>query len=354
MSGPPSSSKSALDEPRGRESSKRNSRLRQVVRTVLIMCVALVAAAVLVWQGIAAAGNPIPTAIMPLPMAALDIAILVSREGLEIILVLATLVAGLSVKNSGYQRPIRAGAALGVLALIVTWFVGITVVSDLAVNYGALYVQATTGMLAVVIILIEMDWFFHGVYWTGWISMQNRKKMSLIADANRVGKSSRRVLLGLIAIGFATVFRDGFEIILFLQSFYLEMGPAVVYYGAAAGLALTLAIGYLTFVGQRHLPYMKMLILTGVLLTCVVFVMVGEEVNEMQLAGWIGTTNIPWLQGVPAWVETWFSIFPNVQTFTAQALALLTVAGSFVFLRYRMWRQVRNPKDQSLQTKGKL
>ena len=52
----------------------------------------------------------------------------------------------------------------------------------------------------------------------------------------------------------------------------------------------------------------------------VLWVMVGEEVNEMQLAGWIGTTPIPGLN-LPGWTGTWFSIFPNVETFAAQALA---------------------------------
>ena len=88
------------------------------------------------------------------------------------------------------------------------------------------------------------------------------------------------MLLGLVVLGFASVYREGFEVVLFLQSYYLQMGPTVVYYGAAAGLVLTLAAGYLTFLGQRHLPYKKMLIATGVLLTGVLFVMVGEEVNE--------------------------------------------------------------------------
>jgi high-affinity iron transporter len=314
------------------------------------MAVALFAAAVLVWQGITVSGNPIPTSAMPLPMAALDIAILVSREGLEIILILAALIGGLKGKREGYQRPIRFGAGLGVLALVITWFVGINIVSDLAESFGALYLQAVTGMLAVIIILIEMDWFFHGVYWSGWIAMQNRKKRSLMADADRLGKNSRRIIFGLVVIGFATVFRDGFEVILFLQSFYLELGSAVVYYGAAAGLTLTLAIGYVTFLGQRRLPYMRMLVLTGILLTAVVFVMVGEEVNEMQLAGWIGTTPIPWLNGIPAWAERWFSIYPNVETLLAQALALLTVAGSFLFLRYRMWKQIQNSRNAIVKT----
>jgi high-affinity iron transporter len=63
--------------------------------------------------------------------------------------------------------------------------------------------------------------------------------------------------------------------------------------------------------------------------------MVGEQVNEMQLAGWIGTTKVSWLQGIPAWAGTWFSIFPNVETIVGQALAVLLVAGSFLIHRRR-------------------
>lgn len=117
----------------------------------------------------------------------------------------------------------------------------------------------------------------------------------------------------------------------------------VVYYGAAAGLVLTVAAGYLIFLGHRHLPYKKMLVATGVMLTGVLFVMVGEEVNGMQLAGWIGTTNIHALEATPAWAGLWFSIFPNVQTFVGQAAALLPVGGCLLISRHRMSKLINSP-----------
>jgi len=324
-----------IAEPTDESSSSRGIDLRQWVRTALIVVAAIAIATVLIWQGITAAGNPNPTTHTPFPVAALDIAVLVNREGLESILVLAALIAGLKGQNYGFKRPIQAGAGMGFFAGVVTWFVAISIVGNLMVNYGALSVQAATGIVAVIVLLIVMNWFFHGVYWSGWISVQNRTKRSLIAEANETGAKTNRVLLGLAMLGFASVYRESVEVVLFLQSYYIQMGPTVVYYGAAAGLVLTVAAGYLTFVGHRHLPYKKMLILTGVLLTCVLFVMVGEEVNEMQLAGWIGTTNIPSLQWIPDWAGLWFSIFPNVQTFVGQALAILLVVGSYFVSRYR-------------------
>ncbi len=310
--------------------------MRQVARTVVIIVAAVAIAAVLVWQGIAVAGNPNPTKGTPFPIAALDIAVLVNREGLESILVLAALVAGLKGKDYGYTRPVQLGASLGFCAGIASWFVAITVVGSLTASYGALAVQAATGMFAVVVLLIVMNWFFHGVYWSGWINMQTKAKRSLVAEAQQTGKNTRRVLLGLVVLGFASVYRESVEVVLFLQSYYISVGPTVVYYGASAGLVLTVAAGYLTFLGHRHLPYKKMMVATGAMLTGVLFVMVGEEVNEMQLAGWIGTTNIPALQGTPAWAGLWFSIFPNVQTFLGQAAALLLVGGAYFVSKRRV------------------
>src|ERR1700688_4000790 len=111
-----------------------------------------------------------------------------------------------------------------------------------------------------------MNWFIHSVYWSGWINMQNRRKRTLIEEADVAGGRFRRVALGLALLGFASVYREGVEIVLFLQSYRLQMGDLVVDYGAAAGLVLTVAAAYLTFVGHRRLPYKRMLVVTGILL----------------------------------------------------------------------------------------
>ena len=88
-----------------------------------------------------------------------------------------------------------------------------------------------------------------------------------------------------------------------------------------------------------------MLIVTGALLVFVLIVMVGEQVNEMQLAGWIGTTDIPWLAWLPDWAGLWFSLFPNVETVAAQIVAIVLVLGSYAYSRYQA---VTLPKKQGL------
>ena len=77
------------------------------------------------------------------------------------------------------------------------------------------------------------------------------------------------------------------------------------------------------------------------MLLFVLIVSVGEEVNEMQLAGWIGTTNVSWLN-IPGWMGTWFSLFNNWETFIGQGLAVALVLGSYVGAQYlRVWRPRR-------------
>jgi high-affinity iron transporter len=100
----------------------------------------------------------------------------------------------------------------------------------------------------------------------------------------------------------------------------------------AVGLALTAVVGALTFIAHHKLPYKRMLVFTGVLIGFVLIVMVGEGVQEMQLAGWLPTTNI----GVtfPGWIGTWLAIFPTVETLTAQALAAGAVIASYLIAEH--------------------
>jgi high-affinity iron transporter len=129
----------------------------------------------------------------------------------------------------------------------------------------------------------------------------------------------------------------GFEVVLFLQSYYLKMGGAIVLGGALLGILLSGLVAVLTFVAHSRLPYRKLLISTGVMLGFVLLIMVGEQAQEMQLANWIPTTKIGALESViPDWMGVWFSIFPTVETLVAQLLAAILVIGSYYAARRRV------------------
>lgn len=298
---------------------------------ILLALAALAVTGVLVWQGLTAQGAPDPTVAHTTPaVAVLDIAVLVFREGLECILVLSAITASMTGNNQPHRRPIAVGAGIAFVATLITWFIAAGIVKGLSNNISALNLQAATGLLAVIVLLVVMNWFFHKIYWGGWVSMHNRKKKSLLTDAHATEISHARLLWGLGLLGFASLYREGFEVVLFLQTYYLQMGGKIVLAGAALGIFLSGIVAVLTFIAHQKLPYRKMLVLTGVLLGVVLLVMVGEQAQEMQLAHWIPTTPINSLTNViPAWAGLWFSVFPTVETLAAQAIAAALVIGSY-------------------------
>ena len=70
----------------------------------------------------------------------------------------------------------------------------------------------------------------------------HRGRRRLLDEAGGGAGAGPRVLGGLALLGFSCVYREGFEVVLFLQSLRLKYGAGVVARGAALGIALTLAI----------------------------------------------------------------------------------------------------------------
>src|SRR5258705_9807463 len=296
-----------------------------------VIAAAFFVVAMLLWQGVTAHGAPDPMRPNTSPTVAfLDIGILVFREGLECILVLAAITASMTGAKRSHRRPVALGASLAFAASLITWFVAVRIVGSLSDNMSALDLQAATGLLAVIVLLVIMNWFFHKIYWGGWIRAHNRRRKALLENARSIEISQRHLWWGLILVGFTSLYREGFEVVLFLQSYNLRLGGGVVLKGALLGIVLSGMVAVLTFVLQQRLPYRKMLIITGILLGVVLLVMVGEQAQEMQLAHWISTTPIPWLtNSIPAWVSLWFAVFPTYETMAAQFLAALIVIGSY-------------------------
>ena len=315
--------------------SERTLRQKTAFNGFLIAS-ALLVFAVFVWQGITAQGNPDPSAAdLSVTTAVVNTGILVFREGLEAILVLAAITASMVRKQQAYWKPVALGSGLSLLATLATWFLVVALIS--VIPLSELDIQAATGLLAIVVLLIIMNWFFHKLYWTGWISHHNRRKQALTGAEGTKEGTTKGVYSGLLLLGFTAVYREGFEVVLFLQNLRLRAGGAAILQGVAIGLFLTAIVAVLTFVLHHHLPYKKMLVLTGVMLGAVLIVMVGESVQELQLAHWLPTTEL----GVhfPAWWGMWFAVFPNLEGVTSQLAAALLVVGSYVSAQYlKVWR----------------
>jgi high-affinity iron transporter len=261
---------------------------------------------------------------------------IVFREGLEAVLIFAAVTASMQGANRRRRRPVVLGAALSSVAAVATWFV-VSAVLDVASPLGP-RLEAITGFVAIAVLLVVMNWFVHKVYWTGWIARHHRQRRRVLG---RVGLSAT---VGLIALGFTSVYREGFEVVLFLQNLKLQQGSSVVLEGVAIGLAATAVVGVVTFLLQQKLPYKKMLVATGVLLGVVLVVMVGGTALSFVDLGWLPRHPTPF--AVPEWMGSWFEIYPYWETLAAQALAAAFVIASYYAAEYV---RVKAPRRRGLQ-----
>src|SRR4051795_6403191 len=246
-------------------------------------------------------------------------AMIVFREGLEAVLIFAAITASFVGANAHRKRPVIAGAAVSFGATVVTWFV-VQALLDAASPLGP-RLEAITGFIAIVVLLVVLNWFVHKVYWTGWIAKHHRQRRKVLG---RVGFSATA---GLVLLGFTSVYREGFEVVLFLQNLELKAGSGVVLEGVLIGLAATAAVGVATFALQRKLPYKKMLIVTGVLIGVVLVVMIGGTALSFQDLGWLPRHDTPFT--VPEWMGSWFEMYSTWETLGAQVLAAAFVIGSY-------------------------
>src|SRR4051794_21676618 len=307
-------------------------------RALIWTLVAAVVAGLVYLMATASTGPVDPTEVsqpQSRPTIVFNAGMIVFREGLEAVLIFAAVTASFRGANRARRRPVVLGALCAFGAAVATWFL-VQAVLDAASGLGP-RLEAITGFLAIVVLLLVLTWFVHKVYWSQWIARHHRQRRKLLA---RAGFGAT---VGLVALGFTSVYREGFEVVLFLQNLQLQDGSATVLEGVAFGLVATAIVGALTFWLHAKLPYRRMLILTGILVGVVLVVMIGGTALSFVDLGWLPRHPTPF--AVPGWLGAWFEIYPVWETLAAQALAAAFVVGSYYPAEYV---KVKRPKRRGL------
>ncbi|MCB0047075.1 MAG: FTR1 family protein [Caldilineaceae bacterium] len=271
-------------------------------------------------------------------------AIIVFREGLEAVVILAALTASFVGSMSRYRRDMALGALAAGIASVATGILMQGLLRPFA-HYGE-RLEALISLLAIGVILLITNWFFHKTYWKDHMKEMHQHKAQIVKGA-QAGSG-----MGLVLLGFTSVYREGFETALFLQALLLNAGASIVLQGVLLGAIGVLAAGVVTVALQRRLPYMKMFIVTAVLIGLVLVTMVGNTVHIMQKVGWMPLHPIQWLD-LPYWMGLWFGVFPTWEGIGLQFLAAAFVLGSYFgaeALRKRERRQLR----RRMTAEGKL
>lgn len=279
------------------------------------------------------AGKPADAAIV------FNAATIVFREGLEAVLILAALLASMIGVNRKFRRPLALGGVLAFVATGALFVIAGSLLQNLSA-YGE-KLEAIVSVVAIAVLLLVMNWFFHKVYWTKWIQTHQQRRRVLIGGA--AGQA-----LGLVMLGFTSIFREGAETVLFLQALVLDAGTLIVLEGVALGLAATAVVGVLVFVLQAKLPHKKMLTVTGVMIAAVLVTMTGNTIHVLQVVGWLPIDAVDGLT-LPYSLGVWAGIYATWQGLIAQAVALVLVIGSYFAAEWskdRSWRRKIDAQQQ--------
>ncbi|MCK9588316.1 MAG: FTR1 family protein [Terrimicrobiaceae bacterium] len=226
----------------------------------------------------------------------------------------------------GYETIEGIGAWLALAASAAIFAISRTLLSGLA-RYGEV-LEAAISLMAIAILLMVTNWVFHKYYWTGW----NARLRQLSKSAAKP-KAPWLESAALVGVGFMTIFREGFETTLFMQSLILEAGMGPAGAGLCIGGALIALLGFSVFFLGAKLPYRKMLVVTGILVIFVLFAFSGSTVRILQTVGWLPIHPVPGLS-LPNWTGVWLGLYPTFEGLLVPLLVLGYVCGAWIWVKW--------------------
>ena len=214
--------------------------------------------------------------------------VLVLREGLEAILVIAAIIAYLvKTGKKKYIMSVYVGALGGILVSILLAFLFGAVAG--AQSGIAQEVFEGIGMFVAVIVLFYVsNWMLSKSETEAWERYIHKKVEASVSTGNK---------WVLIFAAFIAVAREGAELILFFQGVPIHgtsgrnaMILAIVL-SAVVLIAVFLVFRFLTV----RLPLKPFFLVTSILMYAMCFSFTGKGVSELQAAGVVNKTVIPWM-----------------------------------------------------------
>ena len=231
------------------------------------------------------------------------------REGLEAILVLAAILAFL--RNTGQQSAVRSvniGWGLALVAGLATWALAAYVIDVSGAQRELL--EGCTALFASVMVLWLGVWMHDRRHAAAW---QDYIKSSLVSGGGR---------FGFAILAFFSVYRELFEVILFYETLWLQAGPAghnAVLAGGATALVLLMGLAWIILRGSAKLPLALFFSINAALLCAVSVVFAGHGVKALQEAGIFGTRPVAFFD------FDWLGIHADAYSLTAQAVAIMAI-----------------------------
>lgn len=243
-----------------------------------------------------------------------DAALILLREGLEGLLIVATLLAFLKKMGQGAkQKWIWAGVGAGILASAVLAIIINIVFSSIVAASSREYIEGITGVVAVIMMLTVGAWLHNKSSIGNWNKYINQQMEQAIAKGS---------LVSFAFISFLSVFREGAETIIFYTGItpYISMQQLV--------LGVILAVGILAIVGFAIIYYSVKIPIrfffkaATILIYILAFKILGISIHALQISDVLSTSTVQQLPFID-----WIGLYPTLETTITQLLLVIVIVG---------------------------
>jgi high-affinity iron transporter len=228
-------------------------------------------------------------------------------------------------RNERFKKHVYYGIVIAIAATAVTWFVAEFII-DISSASREL-IEAIAGVSAVAVLFWVSFWVLNKIETKKWIEFVKAK----VWKATTTGS-----VMVFVMLSFFTVYREGFETVLFYQAM-LSFAKYMEWYVAAGlilGLAVIIGATYVVRRLGRKLPLRVLFGLTMGIGAYMSIAFMGNAIREFQEVGYLQTTHligiIPRLDINTAAMT---GIHPTLETIVAQLVLLgVYLAGSMYVL----------------------
>jgi high-affinity iron transporter len=252
--------------------------------------------------------------------------IIVLREGVEAILVLAAMAAFLVKTGRRHGLVYLHGGWIAALLLgVITWFVSEKLISISGAQREV--TEGVTALISAVMLLYVGFWLHSKTYASRW----NAFIKSQVQDA-----VTGSTLWGIAMVSFIAVYREVFETVLFYQAMWVQaehIGKVSILSGFASGSALLALLAWALSRYSVRLPLGLFFGFSSVLMAVLAIIFAGKGIAALQAAGKMDAIS------VAAPTVSALGIFPNMQGLLLQAVLIVLVIGGFAYSHYSATRK---------------
>ncbi len=275
---------------------------------------------------------------------------IIFREGLESALILGAILTYLEAsRNDRFKKHVYLGILLAVVLTMITWFVAEFLI-DIS-GAGRELIEAVAGISAVAVLFWVSFWVLNKIETKKWIEFVKAKVWQATATGS---------FMVFVMLSFFTVYREGFETILFYQALlsYAKYMEFYVMAGLFVGLAVIIGVVFLIRKLGKKLPLRVLFGFTMGVGAFMSITFMGNAMREFQELGYVSTTHLfGIIPRLDINIATMTGIHPTLETVLAQVILLsVYLIGSLYILIIQPRKQkiiAASRKSMRDESKGK-